>query len=161
MDFASFVDVTLGAAGETQVTVEFTDKAGGAQQIHMKSSEGADALGTADNVAVALNNIEIKASRLLAIWGYAIATQPTADEGCPSTAEITSDDFKENGPFRFAWNPLGPVIANGASGGVDLTVIETDRSFKVGGSKQTLKCTTTTRDAMAGDGVSAWGAVFI
>ena len=162
LTFDSFVDVTLGAAGETQIVVEFTDGASpfGGGQIHMKSSEGADALGTADDTAIVLNNIDIKASRLLAIYGYAIATQPTADQACPTTAEITSDDFSENGPFRFAWNPLGPVIANGASGGVDLTVIETDRGFKSGGSKQTLKCTTTTRDAMTGDGVSAWGVVY-
>lgn len=162
LDFSSFVDVTLGAAGETQVTVEFTDGGSpfGGGQIHMKSSEGADALGTASDVAVALNEIEIKASKLLGIYGYAIATQPTADEGCPSTVEITSSDFAENGPFRFAWNPLGPIITNGASGGVDLTVIETDRNFKSLGSKQTLKCVTTTRDAMAGDGVSAWGVIY-
>lgn len=160
--FKSFADVTLGAASEVQVTVEFTDGGSpfGEGQLHMKSSEGSDSLGTGSDVAVSLNNIDITASHLHAIWGYAIALQPTADEACPTTVEITSDDFSENGPFRFAFNPLGAIITNGASGGVDLTVIETDRGFKSPGSKQKLSCVVTTRDAMAGDGEAAWGVIY-
>ena len=159
IDFDVVADVTLGAASEVQVTVEYSSDGGG-QQLHMKSGAAPGSLGTADNIAIALNDISIVASHLYAIYGYAIALQPTADEACPTTAAITSDDFAENGPFRFAWNPLGAIIANGASGGVDLTVIETVRSFKAPGTKQTLSCTTTTRDAMAGDGRSNWGVVY-
>ena len=162
LSFASFVDTTQTAAGETQVVVEFTD--GGSPfssgQIHMKSSEGVDALGTADDVAISLNAIEIKASRIHAVWGYALQSTTTADEAAPTTVEITSDDFAESGPFRFSWNPQGGCITSGGSAGVDLTVIETDRSFKSPGQKQTINCVTTTRDAMAGDGVAGWGLVY-
>ncbi len=162
LSFETFVDTTQSAAGETQVVVEFTDGGSpfGSQQIHMKSSEGVDALGTADNVAISLNDIEIKASRLHAVWGYALQTTATADEGCPTTVSVTSDDFGESGPFKFAWNPHGGGIANAASGGVDLTVIESDRSFKSPGQKQTISCVTTTRDAMAGNGLAGWGVVY-
>ncbi len=159
IDFDVVADVTLGAASEVQVTVEMSEILEG-QQLHMKSGAAPGTLGTADGAAIALNDIDIVASRLVAIYGYAVALQPTADEACPTTASITSDDFAENGPFNFAWNPLGAIITNGASGGVDLTVIETDRSFKAPGGKQTLSCVTTTRDAMAGDGRSNWGVVF-
>lgn len=161
IDFDVVADVTLGAASEVQVTVEMSDSSPfGDGQLHMKSGAAPATLGTADDVEVALNDIDIVANRLHAIWGYAIALQPTADEACPSTAQIKSDDFSENGPFRFAWNPLGAIIANGASGGIDLTVIETDRGFKNPGGKQTLGCSTTTRDAMAGDGRSNWGVIY-
>lgn len=162
LTFNSYVDTTLGAAGETQVVVEFTTGGSpfGSGQLHMKSSEGGDALGTADNVEVALNNIEIKASKLHGVWGYVIQTTATADETGANTVEIISDDFAENGPFKFAFNPQGGLIANGASGGIDLTLIETDRSFKSGGSKQTVSCNVTTRDAMAGDGIAAWGVIY-
>jgi len=162
LSFQTFVDTTQAAATEVQVTVEFTNGGSpfGSGQVHMKSSEGVDALGTADDTAISLNAIEIKASRLHAIWGYALALQPTADQACPTTAEITSDDFAESGPFRFAWNPEGGGIANMASGGVDLTIIETDRSFKSPGQKQTLNCVTTTRDAMTGNGFAGWGVVY-
>lgn len=159
IDFDVVADVTLGAASEVQVTVEMSS-GGAGQQLHMKSGAAPGTLGTADNTAIDLNDIEIVASRLYAIYGYAIVLQPTADEACPTTVQITSDDFGENGPFKFAWNPLGAVIANGASGGVDLTVIETDRSFKAPGQKQTLSCVTTTRDAMTGNGRSNWGVVY-
>lgn len=162
LKFNHIADVTLGIAPEIQVAVEFTEGEspypGG--QLHMKSAEPAVALGTADNVAVSLNNITIKASHLHMVWGYAIQTQPTADECCPSTTEITCDTFGQSGPFRFAWNPHGAGIANSASGGVDLTTIVTDRSFKSPGTDQVVKCVTTTRDAMAGDGISNWGVVY-
>lgn len=159
LKFAAVADVTLGAASEIQVTVEFTDGEGG-EVFHMKCGAAPATLGTADNAAIALNDIEIKASFLHMVFGYAIALQPTADEACPSTVSVTSDDFAENGPLKFAWNPLGAIIANGASGGVDLTTIETQRSFKAPGSKQILSAITTTRDAMAGNGRSNWGVVY-
>lgn len=159
IDFDVVADVTLGAASEVQVTVEFTDSGGGGQ-LHMKCGAAPGTLGTADNVAVDLNDISITASQLYMVFGYAIALQPTADEACPTTAEVKSTDFAENGPCRFAWNPLGAIIANGASGGVDLTTIETERRFKSPGAKQTLSCITTTRDAMAGDGRSNWGVIY-
>ncbi len=162
LSFAVVADVTLGAASEIQVTVEFTDGGSpfGEGQLHMKCGAAPGTLGTSDNVAIDLNDIEIKASALHMIFGYAIALQPTADEACPTTVEVTSSDFGENGPCRFAWNPLGAVIANGASGGIDLTTIETQRSCKAPGSKQTLSCVTTTRDAMAGNGRANWGVVY-
>jgi len=159
LSFAAVAGVTLGTASEIEVTVEFSD-GGGGQQLHMKCGAAPATLGTADNAAIALNDIEIKASQLHMVFGYAIALQPTADECCVTTVAVTSDDFAENGPFRFAWNPLGAIITNGASGGVDLTTIETQRSFKSGGTKQTLSCVTTTRDAMAGNGRSNWGVVY-
>ena len=159
IDFDVVADVTLGAASEVQVTVEMSSSGGGLQ-LHMKSGAAPATLGTASDAAIALNDIDIVASRLYAIWGYAIALQPTADEACPATGEIKSDFFAENGPFRFAWNPLGAIIANGASGGLDLTVIETDRTFKVAGGQQTVSCVTTTRDAMAGNGRSNWGMIY-
>lgn len=162
LKFNAFCDVTLGVASEIQVIVEFTN--GGTPfpggQMHMKSSEGADALGTADNVAIALNEIEIVASKLHAVWGYAIQTTLTADETSANTVEVTSDDFAENGPFRFAFNPQGAGIANAASSGVDLTIIETDRSFKNPAAKSKVNCTVTTRDAMAGDGTASWGVIY-
>lgn len=163
LDFDSVLDVTQTAAGEIQVTVEFTDGSSpwGTGQIHMKVGEPVATLGTADNTAISLDDIQILASKLHAVFGYALALQPTADEGCPTTVEVKSDDFLENGPFRFAWNMQPGLIANGASGGVDLTVIETDRSFKSGGqSKSTLSCITTTRDAMTGNGRANWGVVY-
>lgn len=155
-------DVGQSVAPEVQVTVEFTDGSTpfGSGQLHMKVGEPPATLGTADNVAISLDDIEIKASQLHMVFGYAIQLQPTADESCPTTVEVKSDDFREHGPFRFAWNPHGAGIANSASGGVDLTIIETDRSFKVPGQKQTLSCITTTRDAMAGNGRANWGVVY-
>lgn len=162
LSFDSVEDVTSTAAGEVQVTVEFSDGGSpfGGGQLHMKVGEPATALGTADNTAVSLDDIEIKASRLHAIFGYAMETQPTADQACPTTVSITSDDFQVAGPFKFAWNMQPGGIANRASSGVDLTVIETDRAFRVAGQKQTLSCVTTTRDAMTGDGISNWGVVY-
>jgi len=162
IDFDVVADVTLGTASEVQVTVEFTDGGSpfGGGQLHMKSGAAPATLGTADNAEIAMNDIEIKAQQIHMVWGYAVALQPTADEACPTTVQITCDDFAQNGPFKFAWNPLGAVITNGASGGVDLTTIETDRTFKVAGAKQTVSCVTTTRDAMAGDGRANWGLVY-
>lgn len=162
LSFNSYVDTTLGVAHEVQVTVEFSD--GGSPfpgpQLHMKSSEGIDALGTADNVATSLNDIEIKASRLIGVWGYALQTTVTADESCVTTVSVTSSDFSENGPFRFSFNPHGAGIANASSGGVDLTVIETDRGFNTPGSKQTVSCTVTVRDALTGNGKAGWGVIY-
>lgn len=162
LSFNTYVDTTLGTASEVQVTVEFSD--GGSPfsgpQIHMKSSEGIDALGTTDNVATALNDIEIKASRLIGVWGYALQTTTTADEAAVTTVAVTSSDFSENGPFRFSFNPQGAGIANGASGGVDLTVIETDRGFNSPGNKQTVSCTVTVRDALTGNGKAGWGVIY-
>lgn len=162
LSFDSVNDVAQTAAGEVAVTVEYSD--GGTPfpgpQLHMKSGAAPATLGTADNAAIDLNDIEIKASRIVAVWGYALALQPTADQGCPADVSITSDDFAVAGPFKFAWNPEGGGIANMASGGVDLTVVETDRSFRVGGQKQTVSAVTTTRDAMTGNGRSNWGIVY-
>lgn len=156
------MDVAQTAAGEVQVIVEFSDGGSpfGSQQLHMKSGAAPATLGTADNAAISLNDIEIKASQIHAIWGYALALQTTADEACPTTFSITSDDFAVAGPFKGAWNIHPGVIANGASGGVDLTVIETDRGFRAPGQKQTVSCVTTTRDAMTGNGRSNWGIVY-
>lgn len=125
----------------------------------MKVGEPASALGTADGVDIALDDIEIIGSRVHAVFGYAMETQPTADQGCPTTVSITSDDFGVPGPWKFAWNMQGAGIANRASSGVDLTVIETDRAFRTTG-KQTVSCITTTRDAMTGNGLSNWGLVY-
>lgn len=162
LSFDVVADVTLGAASEVQVTVEFSHGGSpfGAGQLHMKMGAAPGTLGTADNTDVSLNDITVTASHLHMVFGYAVALQPTADEACPTTAEVKSDDFGEPGPMRFAWNPLGAIITNGASGGVDLTTIETDRAFKSPGQKQTLSCVTTTRDAMAGDGRANWGVVY-
>lgn len=162
LSFDVVLDVAQTAAGEVQVVVEFTDGGSpfGGQHLHMKVGEPVATLGTADNAAISLDDIEIKASRLHAVFGYALALQPTADEGCPTTVEVKSDDFGENGPFKFSWNMEAGGIANMASGGVDLTVIETDRSFKSPGQKQTVSCITTTRDAMTGNGRANWGLVY-
>jgi len=162
LNFDSVTDVTQTAAGEIQVTVEFTDGGSpwGGGQVHMKCGAAPATLGTADNAAVALNDIEIKASRLHMIFGYALALQPTADEACPTTVAVTSSDFAESGPLKFSWNMHPGGIANMASGGVDLTTIETDRSFKSPGQKQTVSCVTTTRDAMAGNGRANWGLIY-
>ncbi|GAH66500.1 unnamed protein product, partial [marine sediment metagenome] len=106
-------------------------------------------------------DITVKAGLLHAIWGYAMETQPTADQCCATTVSITSDDFAEHGPFKFAWNFQQGGIANRASSGVDLTVIETDRTFAGDPTAdKTVSCVTTTRDAMTGDGVSNWGLVY-
>lgn len=162
LSFDVVLDVAQTAAGEVQVVVEYSDGGSPFQgpHIHMKSGAAPATLGTADNVAIALNDITIKASQLYAVWGYALALQTTADEACPTTVEITSDDFAVVGPFRFSWNMHPGVIANGASGGVDLTVIETDRTFRASGQNQTISCVTTTRDAMTGNGRANWGVVY-
>jgi hypothetical protein len=155
-------DVAQTAAPEVQVTVEFSF--GGSPfpgpQLHMTCGAAPATLGTADNVDIALNDITITAAHLLMVFGYALQLQPTADEACPTTVSVTSSDFLENGPFKFAWNPHGAGIANCSSGGVDLTTIETDRAFKTPNQKQTLSCVTTTRDAMAGNGRANWGVVY-
>lgn len=162
LSFDIVLDVAQTAAGEVQVTVEFTDGGSpfGEGQLHMKVGEPVTTLGTADNAAISMDDIEIKASHLHLVFGYAMQLQPTADEACPTTVEVKSDDFAESGPLRFAWNPEPGGIANRASGGVDLTTIETDRSFKSPGAKQTLSCITTTRDAMTGNGRANWGVVY-
>ena len=162
LSFYVVLDVAQTAAGEVQVNVEFSngDSPFGAAQMHMTSAEPPVALGTADNAAISLTAIEVKASRLIAIWGYAIQLQPTADESCQSTVAITSSDFGESGPFNFSFNSHPGIITNGASGGLDLTVIETDRTFKSPAQKQTLNCVVTTRDAMAGNGRGQWGVVW-
>jgi len=162
LSFDSVEDVTSTAAGEAQVVVEFSDGGSpfGGQQLHMKVGEPATALGTADGAAISLDDIEIKASRIHAIFGYAMETQPTADQACPATVEITSDDFAVAGPWKFAWNMQPGGIANRASSGVDLTVIETDRGFRSPGQKQTVSCVTTPRDAMTGNGIANWGLVY-
>ena len=162
LSFDSVEDVTSSAAGEVQVIVEFSD--GGSPfpggQLHMKMGEPAVALGTSGDVAIANSNIDIKASKLHAVFGYAMETQPTADQGCPSTVSVASEDFAVAGPFKFAWNMQPGGVTNRASSGVDLTVIETDRAFRVAKQKQTIKCTTTPRDTMTGDGVSNWGVIY-
>jgi len=162
IDFNVIGDLAQGVAPEIQVTVEFTTGGSpfGSGQMHMKIAEPAVALGTADNAAIALTDIEIKASKLHMVFGYAVQTTLTADEATVTTVSITSDDFQESGPFKFSWNPQGAGIASAASSGLDLTTIETDRNFKAGGSKQTVSCVTTTRDALAGNGVSNWGVVY-
>lgn len=163
IDFEVIGDIAQGVAPEIQVVVEFTDGGGspfGGGQVHMKMAEPAVALGTSDNAAVSLTDIEIKASAVHMVFGYALQTTPTADEMCVTTVEVASDDFSEHGPFRFSWNPQGAGIANAASYGVDLTTIECQRGFKTPGAKQTLSCITTTRDAMAGDGLANWGMVY-
>lgn len=162
IDFDSVMDVTQTAAGEIQVTVEFSD--GGSPypgpQMHMKCGAAPATLGTADNTDIAMNDIEIKASHLWGIFGYAMSLQPTADEACPTTVSVTSSDFAAAGPMKFAWNPEPGGIANRASCGVDLTFIETDRAFRSPGQKQTVQCVTTTRDAMTGNGRANWGVVY-
>ena len=162
LSFWVVLDVAQTAAGEVQVIVELSngDSPFGASQMHMTSAEPPLALGTADNGAITLTPIEAKASKLNAIWGYAIQLQPTADESCQSTVSITSSDFGESGPMNFSFNSHPGLIANGASGGLDLTVIETDRSFKSVGQKQALNCVVTVRDAMAGNGRANWGIVW-
>ena len=152
IDFDVVLDVGQTAAGEVQVTTEFSDGGSpwGGTHLHMKVGEPVTALGTADNTAKSLDDIEIKASKIHIIFGYAMETQPTADECCPTTVSVTSDDFAVAGPCGFAFNAQPAGIANRASSGVDLTVIETDRAFRVPGQKQTVSCTVTTRDAMAG-----------
>jgi len=162
LSFDVVLDVAQTAAGEVQVVVEFSDGGSpfGGQQLHMKVGEPVATLGTADNADISLDDIEIKASRIHAIFGYALALQPTADQACPTTVSVTSDDFAVAGPWKFAWNMGGAGIANMASGGTDLTVIETDRSFRSGGQKQTISCVTTTRDAMTGNGRANWGLVY-
>lgn len=156
------LDVAQTAAGEVQVTVEYSD--GGSPfngpQLHMKVGEPVATLGTADNGAVSLDDIEIKASRLHAVIAYAMQLQPTADESCQATLAVKSEDFAVAGPFNFSTNSHPAGIANSASGGVMLTVIETDRGFRVPGQKQIMSCVCTIRDAMAGNGRGNWCVVY-
>ncbi len=156
------LDVAQTVAGEVQINFEFSDGgspfAGG--QLHMKCGEPPATLGTADNGSVSLDDIEIKATKLHAVIAYAMQLQPTADESCQCQINVSSQDFAVSGPMNFSTNSHPAGIANSASGGLSLTVIETDRTFRVPMQKQTVSATATVRDAMAGNGRANWCLVY-
>jgi len=150
------------AASEVQVTIEFSDGGSpfGGGQLHMKCGEPATAVGTADNGAVSLDDIEIKASQLHMMTIYGMQATLTADCSLVATWAVTSDDFAVPGPWKGSVNPHcgGETDTSGSS--VDLTKIETDRRFRVPGQKQTVSCTATVRDALAGNGHYNWCLVY-
>jgi len=150
------------AACEVQVTIEFSDGGSpfGGGQLHMKCGEPAAAAGTADNGAVSLDDIEIKASRLHMMTIYGLQATPTADCSFVATWAVTSDDFAVPGPWKGSINPHIGGETNAVQSGTELTKIETDRAFRVAGQKQTVSCVATVRDAMAGDGHYNWCLVY-
>jgi hypothetical protein len=151
------------AACEVQVTVEFSDGGspfGGSQQLHMKAGEPSVAAGTADNGAVSLTDIEIKASRLHMLTIYGLQATPTADCAFVATWAVTSDDFAVAGPWEGSINPHMGGEANAVNSFAALTRVETDRAFRSPGQKQTVSCIATVRDAMAGNGHYNWCLVY-
>jgi len=150
------------AASEIQVTVEFSD--GGSPfpgpQLHAKVGEPATAAGTADNGAVSLDDIEIKASRIHAMTIYGMQATLTADCALCADFSVTSDDFAVAGPWKSSIVPHIGGDTNTAGTVNELMFIETDRSFRVPGQKQTVKCVVTCRDACAGDGHYNWCLIY-
>lgn len=150
------------AACEVQVTIEFSDGGSpfGGGQLHMKCGEPSVAAGTADNGAVSLTDIEIKASRIHLLSIYGLQATPTADCAFVATWAVTSDDFAVAGPWKGSINPHHGGETNTVQSAASLTKIEADRAFRVGGQKQTVSCVATVRDAMAGDGHYNWALVY-
>lgn len=150
------------AASEVQVTVEFSDGPSPfpGPQMHAKVGEPATAAGTADNGAASLDDIEIKASRLHALTIYGMQATLTADCSLVADFSVTSDDFAVAGPFKSSIVPHIGGDANTAGSVSELMFIETDRTFRHPGQKQTLSCTVTCRDACAGDGHYNWGVIY-
>lgn len=150
------------AACEIQVTVEFSDGRSPfpGPQMHAKAGEPATAAGTADNGAVSLDDIEIKASRIHAMTIYGMQATLTAD--CALTADwsVTSDDFAVAGPWKGSIVPHLGGDANTAGTQSELMFVETDRSFRAPGQKQTVSCVVTCRDACAGDGHYNWCLIY-
>jgi hypothetical protein len=150
------------AASEIQVTIEFSDGGSpwGGPQYHMVAGEPSVAAGTADDGAVSLTNIEIKAARLHGVAIYGAQATLTADCSFVATFEITSDDFAVAGPFKSSINPHLGGDTNTTGSLIALTVIETDRAFRYANQKQTVSCVATVRDAMAGNGHYNWCLIY-
>lgn len=162
LSFDVVADVAPNAGPEVQVIVEFSD--GGSPfpgpQLHMKAGEPAVACSTSDNGETSNTDIEIKASQVHMIWGYACFTTLVADCSVVANAEISSDDFAVAGPHKFSWNPHVGGDANMGTAGLDLTKIETDIGFRVPGQKQTVSCKVIMRDAVSTAPLSNWGIVY-
>lgn len=162
LSFDVVADTAPAAATEVQVTVEFSD--GGSPfpggQLHMKIGEPAVAQSTSDNGETSLTDIEIKASQLKMIFGYAVYVTAVADCSVVTTVEVTSDDFAAAGPHKFSFNPNWGGDANTVGTGLSLTKIPQDALFRVPGQKQTLSCAVTMRDAVSTAPVANWGVVY-
>lgn len=150
------------AACEIQVTVEFSDSGSpfGGGQLHMKAGEPSVSAGTADNGEVSLTDIEIKGSKIHAMTIYGVQATLTADCSLAATWEVTSDDFAVAGPWKGSIVPHIGGDANTTGTQTELMFIETDRTFRAPGQKQTISCKATVRDACAGDGHYNWALVY-
>lgn len=162
LKFWVVLDIAQTAACECQVTVEYSDGGSpyGSEQVHMTSGEPVTTSGAVADVAASLATITAKAKRLIGIWEYCMSLQPTADQGVFTTNDVVSSDFATAGPLRFSTNPEPGGIANMASGGMNLTVLTTDRPFRSPGATQTLTNVCTPRSTMTGNSRANWGIIW-
>jgi len=137
---------------ETIVTVEYTAGSspfpGG--QLHMTCGEPAVTGSTSDGGVVSLTDIGIKAKILRAVIVYIATTTAVASTGHMLMFEMTSDDFAQKGPQRWALNPqrAGGVASN-SSGQISKTLlVEVDMPFGSPGQKQTISAEITAYDAV-------------
>lgn len=162
LSFDVVADVAPNAAPEIQVNVEYSDGGSpfGGPQLHMKCGEPAVACSTSDNGETSNTGIEIKASNLHMIFGYAVYTTSVADTSVVANYEVTSDDFAASGPRKGTFEPQVGGDANMGTAGVFLTKHEQDSAFAHGGQKQTLACKVIMRDAVSTAPLSNWGVVY-
>lgn len=164
VDIYMVADAAPNAAPEVQVNIEYTNTGSGVvsdvSQIHMAAGEPAVSLSTSDNGAVDLTDITERMSELYGIWSYGLFTTVVADSAVCATLEVKSNDFAESGPINFSINPQLGGDANTTATAVDLTLVEIVRPFKGGGSKQTIKCQATMRDAVSTAPVANWGVIY-
>ena len=150
------------AASEVQVVIEFSNSGSpwGSGQLHSKAGEPSVACGTADDGAVSLTNIEIKASQLHKLIIYGMQATMTADCSFVATFVVTSDDFAEPGPLEGAINPHMGGETDTVGSMNALTEYELNRTFRSPGQKQTVSCMATVRDALAGNGHYNWFLIY-
>lgn len=127
----------------------------------MSCGEPGVAGSTSDGGVVSLTDIEIKASRLLAVCGYVATTTSVADTGHQVMIEVKSNDFAEPGPQRFILGGAqGGEATNHNVGLVQTKLIEIDAAFKSPGQKQTVTATTTVYDAVTTGAMINWCLIY-
>lgn len=131
-------------------------------QLHMKCGEPAVTGSVSDGGVVSLTDIEIKASRLMAVIAHIATITAVASTGNMLMFEMRSDDFEEKGPQRWALNPqrAGGVATN-SSGQMSKTIlVEVDIPFASPGQKQTVSAEVTAYDAVSTGPTVNWCLIY-
>ncbi|GAG60125.1 unnamed protein product [marine sediment metagenome] len=158
-------DATISTSlSEVIVTVEFSQASPfGSGQIHMKCGEPSVTGSVSDGGTADLTNIEIKASKLLAVVTYVAAITAVASTGHMLMFEMKSTDFAENGPHRWATNVqrAGGVATNSSGQLAQTQFVEVDAGFTSPGQKQTISAVVTAYDAVTTGPEVNWCLVYV